>query len=306
MSELSSELPAAAPGGDADPSPDGHLDQDGHLDPDGRVDPDGRRNHLAGALVALVAGAALAVLAHGSANGLLAGIAVAQAVLIGSWVFGTALPGRIGALLIGGLAAAGADVAVVRWPHGQLGTLLAVLGLALPVMFVHQLTRGVVRTRVVESLSDIALLVVSVVALAALVQLRHETGGQSMAVAVIIAAGAALVAGHLVDLVWAAPRFDPEVSRGLLAVVVAVVVGAVVGYLRLHSTVEFTTGRAIFIGAAVAAIVSLFAVGAGFIEQSSSAPADGAARRLRPAYAVLVPLGLLAPVAYLLCLAIRG
>ena len=32
-----------------------------------------------------------------------------------SWVFGTGLPGRIGALLLGVLAAAGADAAIMHW-----------------------------------------------------------------------------------------------------------------------------------------------------------------------------------------------
>ena len=41
-------------------------------------------------------------------------------------------------------------------PHGRFGALLAVAGLAVPLMFVHQLSRGAARVRVVESLSGIA------------------------------------------------------------------------------------------------------------------------------------------------------
>ena len=44
--------------------------------------------------------------------------------------------------MIAGLAAAASDVAVSVWPHGRLGTLLPVFGLAVPAMFVHQLARG--------------------------------------------------------------------------------------------------------------------------------------------------------------------
>jgi hypothetical protein len=262
-------------------------------------------NHLGGATVAILVGAALAVTANHGAVQLLVAVAVMQGLLVISWVLGTGLPGRIGGLVVGGLAAAGADIVVSRWPHGQLGTLLGVLGLAIPAMFIHQLTRGVVRARVTESLSDIAVLVVAVVALPALVQLRHEVGGEQMVTVVVLAATGALLVGHLVDAVVPRPGFDPTVSRGLLAVVVAIGVGTAVAYLRLRNTIEFTAGRAAFLGAAVGGIVSLFAVGAAFVEQTSSAP-SGPTRLLRPIFGILLPIGLISPVAYLLCLAIRG
>ena len=262
-------------------------------------------NHLGSAAVAVLAGGALAVAADRGALQLLIAVAVVQGLLAISWVLGTGMPGRIGGIVVGGLAAAGADVVVSRWPHGQLGTLLGVLALVVPAMFVHQLTRGVVRARVTESLSDIAVLVVAVVALPALVQLRHETDGKTLVVVVVLAAAGALVAGHLVDAVVPRPRFDPAVSRGLLAVIVGIGVGAGVSYQRLHDTVDFTSGRAALLGAAVGGIVSLFAVGAAFVEQTSSAP-GGPTRLLRPVFGVLLPLGLIAPVGYLLCLAIRG
>jgi hypothetical protein len=262
-------------------------------------------NHLGGAVVAAVVAIGLAVASKFGATPLLAGVAGAQALLVVSWVVGTALPGRLGALVVGALAAGGADVVVSRWPHGQLGTLLVVLGLAIPVMFVHQLTRGVVRARVVESLSDIALMVVAVVAMAALVQLRHETVGALMVSGVMLAAGGALVAGHLVDMVWPVPRFDPNVSRGLLAVVVGAAVGAVATYVRLHNTVEFSGGRSLYLGASIGAIVSLFAVGMAFVEYGL--PRAGRVRTLaRPIAGTLIALGLVSPIGYLLCLIIRG
>ncbi len=267
--------------------------------------PPAAAEHLTSAGVALIVGAGLGVAATIGAGALLIGVAVTQAIVIAAWVFGTGLPGRIGALAIGGLAAAAADLVVVHWPHGQLSPLLAVVGLALPVMFVHQLTRGVVRARVTESLSDIALLVVCVVALAAFIQLRHETGGAAMASATVFAASGALVVGHLVDARWPVARFDPTVARGLTGVVAATAVAAVIGYVRLHGTVEFSAGRSAFLGAAVGAVVSLLAVGIAFVRPSPSAPA-GALRHLRPVYAVVIPLALVAPIGYLLCLAVRG
>ncbi len=123
---------------------------------------------------AVVAGLGLAVTARTSALALLVAVAVVQAAFALAWVFGTQLPGRRGALLIAAAAAGGADAVVSVWPHGRLGALVAVLGLALPVLFVHQLARGAARVQIVASLAAIAALVIVEVSLPALLQLRHE------------------------------------------------------------------------------------------------------------------------------------
>jgi hypothetical protein len=265
----------------------------------------GRVSHLGGAVSSAIVTVGIAVAANYGATALLIAVAAAQGVLVLTWVFGTVLPGRLGAIVVGALAATGADVIVSKWPHGQLGTLVVILGLAIPAMFIHQLTRGVVRTRVVESLSDIALLVVAVVSMAAFVQLGHEMLGTEMVTGVALAAGCALVAGHLVDMVWPVPRFDTNVRRGLLAVVVAAAVGASVTYLRLSDTVDFASARSLYLGASVGAIVSLFAVGAAFVQYSL--PRGGRLAAItRPVAGAFMSVGLLAPVAYLLCLIIRG
>ena len=288
-------------GGPRDPNPTNQLPPQAPAPPAVPVE----INHIGGAVVAAVVGVGLAVAAKFGATPLLVGVAAAQGLLVISWVVGTALPGRLGALVVGALAAGGADVVVSRWPHGQLGTLLGVLGLAIPAMFIHQLTRGVVRARVVESLSDIALMVVPVVSMAALLQLRHETVGALMVSGVMLAAGGALVAGHLVDMVWPVPRFDVNVRRGLLAVVIASAVGAGATYLRLRDTVDFASGRSLSLGASVGAIVSLFAVGAAFV-QYGLPPGGRIAAITRPVAGAFMSVGLLAPLGYLLCLIIRG
>ncbi|HSY14660.1 MAG TPA: hypothetical protein VK816_01640 [Jatrophihabitantaceae bacterium] len=263
-------------------------------------------DHVSGLILALLIGGGLGLAAGGGSLPLLVAVAVVQGALVLSWVFGTGLPGRVGGIVLGALAAGGADAVVSVWPHDQLGTLLPVLALALPVAFVHQLTRGVVRARVLESLSDIALVVVAVVALAALIQLRHELGGDRIAPTVAFAIGGALVAGHLMDLVLPVPRFDPEVPRGLLAVVAAAVVGALICQLRLGDQVEFVGGRAPFLGAAIGTLAALFAVGSGFVQLATSLPGSGRAVRLRAVFGTGLPLALATPVAYLLCLAIHA
>jgi hypothetical protein len=271
-------------------------------------------NHAGSLIIAVIAGAGLALAARGGATALLVAVAVAQGLLVIAWIYGTAMPGRVGGVVIAALAAAGADVTASVWPHGRLGTLLVVFALALPVMFAHQLMRGAARSRILDSIGGTALIVVAVVGLAALIQLRHEfsssavgsaaIGGEVVA-GVVGAAAGALVVGHLVDLIYSAPRFDPAVSRGLLAMVASVGAGASIGHLMLRSQAEFAGGRGAFTGAALGALVAFLAIGVAFIETAATIPEAGFGRRVRPVSSALLPLAILSPVAFLICLVIR-
>lgn len=276
-------------------------------------------NHTGSLAVAVLVGLALGITARIGATALLVAIAAVQAVLALAWVYGTGLRGRRGALVIAGLAAAGADVCVSLWPHSRLGPPLVVFALAVPVLFVHQLLRGAARTKVVESLGAIALLVLAEAALPALLQLRHEfarvsgSGGTAGTVVsgVVTVVSGALVIGYLVDLLVPAPRFDPAVPRGLFAVLASTGLAGSLGYVLLqsHRLVELQGGRGAFLGASLGALVSLLAVGAAFVEHAVARPPAGQPRaavpRLRPLLGVLVPVAVLAPVAFLLTLAIR-
>jgi hypothetical protein len=267
-------------------------------------------NLLGSLVIALLFAGGLTAAGRASAVALLVAVAVGQALAGLAWVFGTGLPGRIGALVILTAAAAGADVCVSVWPHSRLGTLLAVCGLAIPASFVHQLARSAARVRVADSLGAIAFGVLVVVALPALVQLRHEFSssgnGGTVAAGVAAAAGAALVVGFLVDMVMPAPRFDPTVPRGLLAVIASAGVGGSVGQLTLHSGTGFLDGRGAFVGAAVGALAAFFAIAVAFIERSTPAVTSRGGRLARAALSAAVPVALLAPVAFLLCLAVRA
>lgn len=265
---------------------------------------------LTGSLTALAVGALLVLTARAGSVALLVGVAIVQALLAAAWVFGTGLPGRNGALVIAVLAGAGADVAVSIWPDGQLGTLLIVFALAVPVMIVHQLVRAAARVRVVESLGAISLLVLAEVALPAFLQLRGEflgsdTGGTVVAAAAAAAAAGIVVAG-LVDLVAPLPHLDAGVPRGLLGIAVGAACGGLIGYLMLRSVTEFIGGRGAFAGAALAAVVGFLAVGMSFTEVTIARPGTPVVRALRPMLIALVPLAMLAPVAYILCLAVRA
>lgn len=267
-------------------------------------------NLLGSLVITLVLAGGLTAAGRASALALLVAVAVVQAVAGLAWVFGTALPGRIGALVILTAAAAGADVCVSVWPHSRLGTLLAVCGLAIPALFVHQLARSAARVRVADSLGAIAFGVLVVVALPALIQLRHEfsssANGGKVVAGVVAAAGAALVVGFLVDMVLPAPRFDPTVPRGLLAVIASAGVGGSIGQLTLHSGTGFLNGRGAFVGAAVGALAAFFAIAVAFVERSTPGATRRGTRLARAALSAAVPVALLAPVAFLLCLAVRA
>ena len=260
--------------------------------------------NLLAAVVAVVVAGGLAVAANAGSGQLVVGVAIVQGILIVAWVFGTNLPGRVGALIIAALAAVASDAVMTAWPHSQLGPLIGVLGLAVPAMFIHQLTRGVARSRVVESLSAVAVVVVATVALSALIQLRHETDARVTSAA-IAAAGAALAAGLVTDAVLPALRFEPEVPRGLGGVIASLVVGGIVGFVRLSGTVEFSTGRAILLGAALGVIAGLVGVGSSYVTHTLRTSPTGA-RAFRAVLEAVLPLAVVAPVAYVLVLAIQA
>lgn len=271
------------------------------------TEPTREPSDLVGSAVAVVlAGIVLAATGFVGSGALVAGVALVQAGLIAAWAFGTGQPGRIGALVLAVAAAGVCDALVVLRPGDQLGNLLPVVGLAVPAMFAHQLARGVVRTRVVESLSDTAVLIAAVAALASLIELYRSFPGVAGGVVsgVVGAAALALATGYLVDLFAPVPRFDPAVRRGLLGVLLGGAVGAAIGFARLHetATVEFTGGRGAFIGGAVGLVAALIGVG---ISYATAGVVEHAAR-LRTVVTALVPLGLVMPLAYMLSLAIRG
>lgn len=267
-------------------------------------------NPTATLAVVVLAAALLAATARIGALALLIAVAVTQAVFAVSWVFGTTLPGRRGALVLAALAAAGADVAVSLRPHAGLGALLAVVGLAVPAMFVHQLVRGAARVRLLESIGLIGVLIVAVVALSALQQLWHEFGDPAtsgrVVAAVVLAAGTGLVGALFIDMVAPVPHFDAAVDRGLFGVLGAAVIGAAVGYLTLRSVAVFAGGRGLFVGAALGALEALLAVAASFVEHSTPYPSPGFARRVRPVLGALVPVAFVSPVALVICLAVRA
>jgi hypothetical protein len=290
--------------------------------------PDGHRSEARGELrqsgeqvqAIVLAALTLLVLVSGAAVGavwLLVATALLQAGLILSWALGTGMPGRNGALIIGAGSAIGADVAVSAYPHRGLAPLLVVLGLAVPVMFVHQLARGVVRTRTTESLSKVALLVVAVTGAAAYPQLRHEFDGAKLATAATLTVSAAVLVAHVGDRLWSRPRFDRAVSRGLFGVVAGTVVGGTCGLVLLKGVDGFGLARAAWVAPVMALVATLLSVGTGFAVHglpeihaadptTDAGPYHEGDPSLLPLVSVLLPVALSAPAAYLLCIAGHG
>ena len=273
-----------------------------------RTSPARDRSLLLAAGVVLVAGVGLVVGARAGATPLLVAVAVVQAVLAPAWMLGTSMPGRWGGVVLAGLTAAGADVAVSVRPEGRLGVLLPVLGLALSAMFVHQLIRGAARVQVVSSLSGIAVLLVAQVGAAALVQVRHEfaagagsAAGGRVAAAVAAAVAAGVLVSLLVDSVAPVPRLDPQVPRGMLALVAAIAAGAGAAVLLLGRHAAIDGARAAVLGAGLGALAGLLAVRVGFVLHGTAASSRGGAG-WRAAVAGLLPLTVLLPVGFLLAL----
>lgn len=264
-----------------------------------------RRAHLTVALVAVVVTAALAASTRWDRPGIVVAVAVLQALLVPAWVHGTALPGRIGATVLGFAAAAAADAALLVRDRVSLTVLLGVLGLAVPAMLAHQLTRGVVRVRVTESLAGIALLLTAVVALSSLIALARAVDGTRLVAALVVGAGAGLAAARLADAVAPAPRLAEDVAHGLLAVLAAGLAGAAGGALLSSGARQLGTGGGALLGAVVAVLAALVAVGVGYVAATARSPRRGT----RPALAylaVVLPLAFAAPVGYLVSLAVAG
>jgi len=148
--------------------------------------------HIPLATFSAILAAVLAVASYFGPAAMIGAVAIVQAVLVVTWVFGTALPGRIGALILGVSASGAGDFVATRYHSDGYAPLLGVLGVGIPLMFVHQLTRGVVRTRVVESLADITVLVVACVATTGFILLRYQSNGDRTTLAVASAVGIAL------------------------------------------------------------------------------------------------------------------
>ncbi len=276
--------------------------------PEPALVPVGRGAHLAAAGLAAAVAAGILLATRWERPGVLVAVAVLQVLLVPAWVYGTSLPGRIGGTLIGLGTAAAADAVLVARDRVSLLAVLGALGLVLPALVLHQLTRGVVRVRVTESLSAIAFLLTAIVGLSSLVALARAVDGPRLVAVLGVGAGAGLAVARLVDAVAPAPRLADDVAHGLPALLAGGLAGAAAGAVLaavLDGTGPLDAAGGALLGGVVALLAALVTVAVGYV--TATVPDPRRATGPAPAYlAVAVPIALAAPVGYLVSLAVAG
>ena len=254
-------------------------------------------HHLPAAVLVVVVTALLAGLPQvlDDDRGPLVAVLGVQVALVAAWVSATGIRGSVGSLGIGGAAAIAADLLLTLPDRPTLDGLLVVLGAGFLVVVVHQMLRPAPRRYLVASLAGVVMLVCAVCALAVLLLLDPALDGPL--VTAVLAVGAALVVGHLVDVVVPHPRLADGVPRGLLGLLLSV--GASVAVLvwrqgadDLESVLSASTA-----GAVLGAVAALMAVGGSYVV--AERPQRGLAL---PVVQAVLPFAAAAPIAWSLVL----
>ena len=204
--------------------------------------------------------------------GRLAAVIVLQLGLVLVWVLVTGIQGFAGSLTVGAAAAVGADLVLALPERPDVGGLLTVLGLGLLAAVLQQMLRRP-RPELVASLAGTALLLAVTGALATLLLLGHSDSGHGRALVALLAVGAALVMGHLADLVLPRPRLAEGVPCGLLGLFLAVVAGAVVTFLGREVSGTVDALAAVIYGAALGGVAGLVSLVASYVVVEAAAEA---------------------------------
>uniref|UniRef100_UPI0034DF0438 hypothetical protein n=1 Tax=Modestobacter roseus TaxID=1181884 RepID=UPI0034DF0438 len=226
---------------------------------------------------------------------------VLQLALVGGWVVATGLRGAVGSAVLGVLAAAGADVALLLPDRPELDGLLVVLGLGFLAAVVHQMTRRAPREYLVASLAGVLLLLSSVCALAVQLGVARVDDGPQAAATGVLVVGAALVVGHLVDLLLPRPQLAAGVPRGLVGLVLAVFAGVAVALLADGGGSLVEQLWAALYGATLAGVAALTAVGASYVVVERAEPSWAL-----PVVQAVLPFAAAAPFGYALTLYATG
>ena len=244
----------------------------------------------------LLAGGLLLLAALGHLP-LVVGIGLVQLVLVLGFLALVDAPASAGVFLLGLTAAVGADL-LVELDDGRIGGLAGIVALSLVGGLLHQLSRRE-RSRVTESLADtfvVVVLVCSAVCLAA--ALRHDDGDWVVRAA-LVAAGVALVAGRIGDVVISRPALAVGATRAWPGLLLGL--GAGVAAATAAADGHLTASRAALVGLAAAAAVAATDLAVDLAAAELTAAQDDARRvaALRPVSALL-PFAVLGPVV-LLC-----
>lgn len=230
-----------------------------------------RVHHLPATGVAVVAVALLVGLPEVLGDlGRLAAVLVLQLGLVLAWVLVTGIQGFAGSLAVGAAAAVAADLALVLPERPELGELLAVFGVGFVAAVLQQMLRRP-RPHLVASLAGAVLLLTMVGSLAALLLLGRSASGHGRALVALLAVGAALVVGHLVDVALPRPQVADDVPRGLLGLVLAVLAGAAVTYLGRSAGGPADARFALVYGAVLGGVAALMALVGSYVSVEATA-----------------------------------
>lgn len=267
-----------------------------------RTDLEPVRHHAPAAGLAALASLALILAPRQfGPSGLLVTVALLQIGLIAAWSRATGTRGYVGSLVIGAGTAVTADTVLALQSQPDLGPMAAVLALAFLAGMLHQLARSAPRRLSTASLAGISTLAVSLIAASAFLLLYRVTDGSAVFVATVAAIGAAVVVGHLVDLVLPVPQITPGVPRGLLGLLLGVGTGIAASVTLSDPGNLIESLGAAIVGAIVGLVAALLAVAASYI----------AAERPQlnwslPWLQALLPLSGAAPIGYFLALRVLG
>ena len=244
-------------------------------------------------LVAGVVAAALAGLALAGTGALAAGVFAVQVVIALAWLAALGTKGSLGAFGIAVAAAAAMDIVLSLTDNPDLGDAAPVVGVALVVALLHQLSRRPRRAVTVSLAGTLSAVAFSVCAASFLALLAEGRGDQADAAA-LLGVGTALVVARAIDVVLARPSAFPGSRRGVVGIVVgagaAVAVGAAYGAGTGSVSaggIGTSIGVRMAVIAAVLALIADVAVDAVLVQ---APPPDE--RRL----SALTPLGVLLPV----------
>jgi hypothetical protein len=261
-----------------------------------------REHHLPAAASAVLAVGLLVGLPEVlGQTGRLAAVLVLQLGLVLCWVLVTGAQGFAGSLAVGAGAAVAADLALVLPEDPEVGELVAVIGVGFLAVVVQQMLRRP-RPELVASLSVVVLMISAVASLAALLLLGRTDAGSERALVALLAVGAALVVGHLVDLVLPRPQLADGVPRGLVGVVLAVLAGAAVAVLAAGQVGDvLDEQRALVHGAVVSGVAALAGLVASYVVVEATATDEPAgeqrfSRWVLPVIQVALPVAACAPV----------
>jgi hypothetical protein len=182
-----------------------------------------------------------------------------------------------------------------------MGPLLAVFGVGFLAAVLQQMLRRP-RNDLVFSLAGAALLLAVTGALAILLLLGRSDAGHGRALIALLAVGAALVAGHLADLVLPRPQLADGVPCGLLGLVLAVLTGAAVTFLGRDVSGTVDAINAVIYGAVLGGVAGMVSLAASYIvvEAGATEPPEG--EQPAPVWALaliqaVLPLAACGPVA---------